>query len=316
MSLQGFEVANQVIKERYLAAKRADPGRFERSIDLSWSNWVFGRENLDVTFARLKANGVDYVELHGNHHGPDLGYKAGDLRSLLAVHGLSVSGTCGIFGPANDLSSAQPECRQAALDYLRREINFLDAVGGSYLIVVPGAVGRVEAQDEAEFSRSAETLAIAAEQFIQSGVRCAIEPIRSAEVSLVHTVDDAQRYIEAVASPGVDCINGDIFHMLSEETHVGAAILAAGERLVNLHLADSNRRALGLGQMDIDTVIMAAYLAGLNRPGRFATPEPLGPGGSPYGAMHGLHAPEDNDALVAQTISCWRERETTVRATT
>lgn len=314
MPSQAFEITNRRIREQYLAVKRSDPARFARRIDLSWSNWVFGREEIDVTFARLRANGLSYVELHGNHHGPDLGYRVREIGSRLAAHGLGVSGTCGIFGPTNDLSSSRAEHRQAAIDYIRREVDFLAAVGGTYLIVVPGAVGRTDPYDVAEFERSAETLGIVADHFTQGGVRCAIEPIRSAEVSIVHTVADALQYIEAVAHPAVAWINGDIFHMLSEETHVAAAVVEAGHRLANLHLADTNRKALGLGSMDLDVVIMAAYLAGQNAPGRFVTPEPLGPGGAPYAAMHGHHPPEENDALVAQTVSYWREREDHVRS--
>ncbi len=33
--------------------------------------------------------------------------------------------------------------------------------------------------------------------FVQDGIKAAIEPIRSAEVSLVHTVADAKRYLAA-----------------------------------------------------------------------------------------------------------------------
>ena len=85
------------------------------------------------------------------------------------------------------------------------------------------------------------------------------------------------RYIEAVDHPGVQAINGDVYHMQAEESHIGEAILQAGERLVNLHMADSNRCALGEGSLDLDAIIMALYLVGFNRDGCFVTPEPLGP---------------------------------------
>lgn len=65
--------------------------------------------------------------------------------------------------------------------------------------------------------------------------------------------------------------------MLVEESHIGQAILDAGEMLTNLHLADTNRCALGDGFMDIDTVIRALYLIGYNNDRCFVTPEPLGP---------------------------------------
>ena len=142
----------------------------------------------------------------------------------------------------------------------------------------------------------------------------AIEPIRSAEVSLVHTVADALAYIEAVGHPGVAHINGDVYHMQSEETNIPRAILQAGDALVNLHMADSNRTALGDGSMDLDTIIMALYLIGHNAPGRFVTPEPLGPGGAPYHARNGRPDPEKLDVLVRDTVTYFRDREQAVLA--
>ena len=78
---------------------------------------------------------------------------------------------------------------------------------------------------------------------------------------------------------------------------------------VNLHLADSNRCALGEGCLDIDTVIMALYLIGYNTEGHYVTPEPLGPGGDPYPAMYGKPDKLLLDKLVQQTATYFRERE-------
>ncbi len=151
-----------------------------------------------------------------------------------------------------------------------------------------------------------------ADRFVDSGVKAAIEPIRSAEVSFCHTIADAKAYIAAVNHPGVGHINGDLYHMQSEESHIGMALLEAGAQLTNLHLADSNRCALGEGALDIDTVIMALYLIGYNRPGCYVTPEPLGPGGDPYPAMNGKPDPATLEHLVQQTARYFREREAAV----
>jgi D-psicose/D-tagatose/L-ribulose 3-epimerase len=123
------------------------------------------------------------------------------------------------------------------------------------------------------------------------------------------TIADAKRYIAAVGHPGVANINGDVYHMQSEEAHIGEAVMEAGDALTNLHLADSNRRALGEGSLDLDTVIMALYAIGYNREGCYVTPEPLGPGGDPYPAMHGKSDPETLERLVLQTVTYFRERE-------
>ncbi len=314
MKPQNFELKNERIRAAFAALKRDHPERLQRRLNLSWSNWGFGIEPLADSAARLERAGIRYIELHGNHYGPDLGYKVDETLKILGDHGIKVAGVCGMFSADNDLSSNRAIQRQAAIDYLKREIPFTAAVGGSYLLVVPGAVGRPKAYDDVEFERSVETLRLVADLFVQHGVRAAIEPIRSAEVSFVHTVADAIRYIEAVNHPGVQHINGDVYHMQAEEAHIGEAILQAGERLINLHMADSNRCALGLGAMDLDTIIMALYVIGFNREGCFVTPEPLGPGGDPYPAMYGKPDKQQLDEMVMQTATYFREREEEVLA--
>jgi D-psicose/D-tagatose/L-ribulose 3-epimerase len=309
MTLQRYERKNADIREQFMRLKEEHPERLRRRLNFSWSNWGFGLEPLDMSAARLQRAGIGFIELHGNHYGLDLGYHVKETLEVLEAHGITVAGVCGMFADDNDLSSNRPWQRQAALDYLKREIEFTAAVGGSYLLVVPGAVGRPHAYDDTEFERSVETLRIVADLFVKYGVKAAIEPIRSAEVSFVHTVAEAIAYIEAVDHPGVGHINGDVYHMQSEETHIGEAILQAGDRLVNLHLADSNRRALGDGSLDLDTLIMALYVTGYNCQGRYVTPEPLGPGAEPYPAMNGKPDPRALDALVTQSAAYFRERE-------
>jgi D-psicose/D-tagatose/L-ribulose 3-epimerase len=309
MKLQHFEEKNARIREAFQELKRAEPAKLSRRLNLSWSNWGFGREPLSESAARLQRAGIQYIELHGNHYGPDLGYKADDVLRELADHGINVGGVCGMFSAENDLASNHPVHRQAAIDYLKREVQFTAEVGGQYILVVPAAVGRPQAYDDAEFERSVETLQRVADLFTQFHVKAAIEPIRSAETSIVHTIAQAKRYIEAVSHPGVRHINGDVFHMQAEEAHIGEALLEAGEQLVNLHMADSNRGALGEGAMDLDTIIMALYLIGFNREGRYVTPEPLGPGGDPYPAMHGKPDRDQLERLVMHTATYFRERE-------
>ena len=309
MTKQNYELKNGKIRLAFENLKKNSPESLKRRLNLSWSNWGFGIEALSDSAARLSKAGVGFIELHGNHYGPDLGYKKNETVKILDSYGIKVGGVCGMFSADNDLSSNRAVHRQAAIDYLKREIEFTAEAGGSYILVVPGAVGRPRPYDDAEFDRSVETLKIAADLFTQYGVKAAIEPIRSAEVSFVHTFEDAKKYIAAVDHPGVKHINGDLYHMQVEESHIGEALVNAGEMLVNLHMADSNRCALGDGSMDLDTIIMALYLIGYNREGRFVTPEPLGPGGDPYPAMNGKPDKALLDRLVTQTASYFRERE-------
>lgn len=313
MKLQNFQLKNEKIRQQFEQLCLEYPEKMKSHLNLSWSNWGFGMENLSVSASRLAEAGVKFIELHGNHYGNDLGYCAAETLQILDSHGIKVAGICGMFSAENDLSSNSGICRQNALDYLKRTIDFAAEVAAGYILVVPGAVGRPKAYDDSEFDRAVATLQLVADRFSQANIKAAIEPIRSAEVSFCHTVADAKSYITAVNHPGIQHINGDLYHMQSEESHLGNAIIEAGEMLTNLHLADSNRCALGDGSLDIDTVIMALYLIGYNRPGCYVTPEPLGPGGDPYPAMHGKANAEAMNKLVNTTISYFRSREAELR---
>lgn len=309
MKKQNYEFENEKIINGFNELKRKNPEKLRKKLNLSWSNWGFGIESLKESAARLNRAGIRYIELHGNHYGKDLGYKVDETLKILNDYNLKVSGVCGMFSNDNDLSSNRAIKRQAAIDYIKREVEFTAAVFGKYLLIVPGAVGRSDAYDDMEFERSTETLRMIADLFVKYNIKAAIEPIRSAEVSLIHTISDAKKYIKAVDHKGIAHINGDVYHMQSEESHIAEAILEAGEMLTNLHMADSNRCALGEGSMDLDIIIMALYLIGYNEEGKFVTPEPLGPGGDPYPAMYGKPNKKLLEDLVLHSASYFYERE-------
>jgi len=309
MELQNFEKKNQKIKELFLDLKAKTPEKLKRRLNLSWSNWGFGIESLVDSTERLRNNGIEYIELHGNRYGDDLGYRPEQVRKIVSDYGVTVVGICGMFSPDNDLSSNRGIIRQNAIDYIRRNVDLGRELGVTYMLIVPGAVGRPGKIDNSEFDRSVETIRILADVFVSADIKAAVEPIRSAEVSFCHTVDDALAYIKAVNHPGVQHINGDIYHMQSEESHIGKAILTSNDRLINLHIADSNRCALGDGSLDVDTMIMALYVIGYNNEGCFVTPEPLGPGGDPYPAMFGKTDKDLLDTMVRKTVTYFRTRE-------
>jgi D-psicose/D-tagatose/L-ribulose 3-epimerase len=302
-----YEKTNSEIAERFRSILPSV--NMERRLNLSWSNWGFGRESLEKGLRRLSANGIRYVELHGNRYGSDIGYDAGEVKKITEGEGIRVAGICGIFSAENDLSSVSGIQRQNAIDYIKRNLELGAFLKAGYMLIVPGAVGRPVPYDSFEFHRSVETLQKTAAFFQQAEIRGAIEPIRSAEVSFCHTFREAKGYIEAVSNPWINKINGDIYHMLTEEEHIARTILEYGDYLINLHMADTNRMALGRGMMDVDTILKALYIVGYNNENCFCTPEPLGPGGDPYPAMHGIQDPAVLDLMVKETAGYFRRRE-------
>jgi sugar phosphate isomerase/epimerase len=310
MTPQNYQKQDIAIKETFLKLKKENPRMLQKRLKLSWSNWGFGMESIKVSLERLKKNGIGFIELHGNRYGEDLGYRPEELKSLLEDMDIKVSGICGMFSSESEFSSNSPSVRQRAVDYMRRNVELASIVKAKYFLVVPGAVGRPDPYDDMEFERSVETLSIVAGELKDANIRGAVEPIRSDEVSFCHTFSDAKDYIKALKSPGVQHINGDVYHMMHMESHIGRTIVDSEGLLTNLHMADTNRDALGGGFLDLDTIIMALYIIGYNDDdSAFVTPEPLGPGGDPYRAMYGNPDPERLDGLVQRTAEYFRARE-------
>ena len=84
------------------------------------------------------------------------------------------------------------------------------------------------------------------------------EPLNRYESNLVNTLDDAAGLLHACARDSdVVGILADLFHMNIEEQDLATAVLAAGDSVRHVHLADSNRRAAGMGHTDFAPVVAA-----------------------------------------------------------
>ncbi|WP_433046822.1 sugar phosphate isomerase/epimerase family protein [Dactylosporangium sp. CS-033363] len=315
MKPQPFRIHDQRVVKAFAEARRSHTAD-EPKLKFGWSNWGFGTEELGVSAERLAKNGVQYIELHGNLYSDDFGYRPDATLKTLGEHGITVSGICGMVTPDQEFAHNLPHVRARAVEYFRRQAQFTQAVGGSYLLFGAGSVGRPVAFDSYELERSASTMRHVADDFAKAGIRGAVEPIRPEETSVAHTFEQVLRLLDLVGHPSIAHVNGDTYHMLSGELHIGATLLDHGHRMLNLHLADTNRRALGHGLLDLDVVIMALYAIGYQRGDNYCSAEPLGAGGNPYAAMNLPPQTEKLDELVRVTAETFRSREEEVLGAT
>jgi D-psicose/D-tagatose/L-ribulose 3-epimerase len=133
----------------------------------------------------------------------------------------------------------------------------------------------------------------------QAGVTLAIEPINRYETYLINSVATARRFAEDVGSPAVGVMI-DTFHANIEDPDLTSAVLSAGDRLAHVHMADSNRQALGRGHLDVRSFVRVLQATGYA--GALAM-EPLPPISNPYVALT-EGAPLDQ--LVAYLDECAR----------
>ncbi|MBE3580072.1 MAG: sugar phosphate isomerase/epimerase [Thermoanaerobacteraceae bacterium] len=253
------------------------------------SNWIYGEEPLKLTLQRLKRYGYDGVELMGE----PARYDTDEVEALCKKYGLKVLSIAGMYPwptEERDLSNPREEVRRRAVQYLKDCCDFAVRLEAGVIIVVPSAVGKVlpvgEPRDEEEWLKAyerewklaVEAVGEAALYAEKKGVVLAIEPINRYETFLVNTCEQGLRMIKEIGSSAVK-LHLDVFHMNIEEKDIAQAIRAAKGMLVNLHVADSNRTAVGEGHIDFKAVLQA--LLDIGYEGMLSL-EPLPPVPDPY----------------------------------
>jgi len=255
----------------------------------SVSNWIYGNEPLELTLARLARFGYDGVELEGE---PGK-YNVDEVNNLLRKYNLKVFSIAGIYPwptDERDLANPDPEVRRKAIEYLKKTIDFAADLASPLVIVVPSAVGKASpvgrsdteeawlANIERDWNYAVESVKEVSDYAEKARVYLAIEPINRYETYLVNTAEQAIKFVSEVDSEFVK-IHLDCFHMNIEEKDIAESIRKTGPLLINLHVADSNRQAVGNGHIDFKAVMKA--LLDINYQGAIAM-EPLPPVSNPF----------------------------------
>ena len=259
------------------------------ALKYSISNWIYGDEPLRTTFERLRKYRYDGVELMGE---PEM-YVSDEVNALCQEFGLQVLSIAGMYPwptDSRDLSNSDPAVRKRAVQYLRDCVNFAVAIGAPLIIVVPTSVGKAsplpqfETEDawvgaaEKAWQDAVAAVREAAQYAEKQGILLAIEPINRYETFLVNNVEQGIQFVQEVDSSAVG-LHLDTFHMNIEEPSPAEAVRKADDLLINVHIADSNRQAVGHGHFDFLALMQALKDIGYERT---LALEPLPPVPDPY----------------------------------
>ena len=263
--------------------------------------WIY-EAPLEETLTRIASAGCDGVELLGE---PEMWTPDAVLR-LIARTGLAplaLTASCKVPQTRRDLAHPDPAIRAEAVAYLVGCLRFAAAIGAPLVQMLPSGESRLApiSSREQEWRWSVEGMQTAGREAERLGVRIAIEPLNRYEAYLVTTTAQALAYLRDVGSPQVG-MTLDLFHANIEEPDIPAAIRAAGSRLWHVHVADSNRRGLGGGHLDLFPITVALREVGYSGAMvlEIAPPEATLPGGSPqvpWGAVLDRYVRESVAAL-------------------
>ncbi len=212
---------------------------------LSTHNWMRA-EPLEVTLKRIKRLGFESIEISGE---PGQ-YPPAECLPLLKQYGIRCWGAVTLTLGDRNLAAKDPAQRAATVDYMRSLVEMVHQLEGHELTVVPATVGKVtpDGTPEEEWSWVVaglqEVYALAEER----GVRLALEPLNRFETYFMNRADQAMALAEAVGPNCGVCL--DVFHMNIEEKDMLAAVRASSSRLVDVHVAENNRLAPGMGSVD------------------------------------------------------------------
>lgn len=175
------------------------------------------------------------------------------IKDQLSRHGLKAAAVAtGFIAGSRGLTlvHADPQIRQEAAALLKDLIRFAAAVGAP-VVTIGGFRGKAAFVGSLEEAKDClrEALAAADPLAQERNVTVALEPIRPGETDLLNTAQEVCDFIEEGNFASVGLLL-DIFHMRLSEPDPVAAFRIHADRLVHVHLADTDRKALGKGTYD------------------------------------------------------------------
>lgn len=231
--------------DAYLA--ETETGFWTATSDLSFEESIgciaeYGFDGIEVMTGNLKRSNARTIKKTARSY--DLDIIAVASGFIYFQHGLS-------------FTHHIEKVRKSAVNKTKECVEFANNLGAKYV-----SIGLVRGQTSNRIQFN-----VAWKYLVESIQECgkfaslkevilAVEPENRYETDYVHTVDEGLRLIQEVGLESVQLMV-DTFHMNIEEQSIGEAIKKAGEKLVHVHIADSNRLAPGMGHIDFTEVIGA-----------------------------------------------------------
>jgi sugar phosphate isomerase/epimerase len=212
---------------------------------LSTHNWMRA-EPLEVTLRRIKRLGFESIEISGEPKQ----YETKASRALLKQYGIRCWGAVTLTLGQRNLAAGSEAQRKSSIDYMKSVVTMVKELDGTEITIVPATVGKVvpDGTPEQEWKWVVDGLKEVYGHAQKNGVRIALEPLNRFETYFLNRADQALRLAQDV---GPDCgVCLDVFHMNIEEQDMFAAIRKVGRKLVDVHVAENNRLAPGMGNVD------------------------------------------------------------------
>jgi D-psicose/D-tagatose/L-ribulose 3-epimerase len=220
-------------------------------MQIAMHNWMRA-EPIDTTIRRMAKYGYDSLEISSTR---PRDYDTAEVLRTLKENGISCSGAVTLMVEEKSFVAGTEEARARSVEYVNDTITLTKELEGDLVSIVPNEVGKVtpESTPEEEWGWGVACLEEVHEFAQREGIRLAIEPINRFETYFISRAAQGLALADAVSSDIGLCL--DTFHLNIEEEDPYEAIRNAGDRLLDLHVADNNRLAPGMGHYDWARVV-------------------------------------------------------------
>lgn len=180
------------------------------------------------------------------------------IKKYADERGIKLSYSLGL-NPKYDISNPDKEVRAGGIEYLSNIVRKIAVMEGELFSGVTYAGWGIpsyfvdEAEKEALYCRSVESMKEVMKVAEKEGVTVCCEAVNRFESPLVNTAAEAIRYADLVDSKNIG-IHLDTYHMNIEENNIGDAIRLVGKRLRHFHTGENNRNVPGRGHLDWDEI--------------------------------------------------------------
>jgi len=217
--------------------------------------------SLEESFGKLYAWGYDGVELM-TRSPEKLNWN--QILRLSQSKNLAVTMICTgeIFAQLGvSFCDRNLEARKTAIERTKQMIDY-----ASYLDAIIN-VGRLRGVYYDDIPRSktdswaVEALTQLSEYADKKNAKIAIETVAAFQSNFINTLEEARMLLQKVGNPNLR-IMMDIFHMHLEEPDYLSSIIKYQAYNIHVHLADSNRRYPGQGNLPFDKIVETFMRAG------------------------------------------------------
>lgn len=231
----------------------ATPKR-EENMKYAYNTLVYGEEPIEKSIERIANCGYDGVEFVGEPQK----LNTNQINKLLDKYKIKASSICSIFFGERDLVNPDPKIRENTIQYMKDVVDMAAKIGAPTVIIVPSPVGKTTplAPADQEWKWAVDNIRKCGEYAGKHNINLVIEAWNRYETYFVNRLDQAVKLCSEVELDNVG-IMGDTFHMNIEEESIAEALRKHGDKLIHVHIADSNRAAPGRGHIEFRSIVRA-----------------------------------------------------------